>query len=138
MPGLEHPRWLNLELRDSTGAPLAGRPYVLILADGTRRAGALDPAGCLSEPIPAGCERLRLDVAERELELELDALAPGDSLRGAQERLNQLHYYVGSPDGALGPLTDAALRRFQRDQGLAETGELDPRTIERLLAEHGS
>jgi hypothetical protein len=132
------PRWLNLELCDSTGAPLSGRPYALTLANGTRRTGALDHAGCLCEAIPPGCERVVLFVAQREFELELGGIPACDSLLGAQERLNHLNYFIGTPDGELGPRTDAALRRFQRDHGLAPTGRLDPATIERLLAEHGS
>ena len=33
MASIAPERWLNLELRDSTGAPLAGRPYALQFAD---------------------------------------------------------------------------------------------------------
>lgn len=138
MASLASPRWLNLELRDSTGAPLSGRPYALTLADGSRREGALDQSGCLFEAIPDNCDHLVLHVAQRVLELDVGAMPANDSLQGAQERLNHLHYYVGAPDGVLGPLTDAALRRFQRDHGLAVTGQLDPATVGRLLEEHGS
>ena len=131
-------RWLNLELRDSTGAPLAGRPYALTLADGSSREGTLDQDGCLSELLPQGCDRVTLLVAQRRIELDLGGLPPCDSILGAQERLNHLHYSVGEPDGVLGSLTIAALRRFQRDHGLVETGVLDAPTIERLREEHGS
>lgn len=138
MASIEPGRWLNLELRDSTGAPLAGRPYALTLADGSRRVGTLDHTGCLFEVIPADCDRIVLHVAQRVLELDVGAMPASNSLHGAQERLNHLHYFVGTPDGVLGPLTDAALRRFQRDHGLAVTGMLDPATVGRLLEEHGS
>lgn len=131
-------RWLNLELRDSTGAPLSGRPYSLTLADGSTREGSLDRDGCLSELLPSGCDRVTLIVAQRRIELELGGLPPCDSIAGAQERLNHLHYSVGEPDGVLGPLTVAALRRFQRDHGLPATGVLDAATIERLSEEHGA
>lgn len=131
-------RWLNLELRDSTGAPLAGRPYRLQLADGSSREGTLDHDGCLSERLPSDCDRVTLLIAQRRIVLELGKLPPSDTIIGAQERLNHLHYSVGEPDGELGPRTITALRRFQRDHGLPATGVLDPATIERLLAEHGS
>lgn len=131
-------RWLNLELRDSTGAPLAGRPYALELADGSRREGTLDSAGGLAEPLPHDCDRVTLFVAQRRIVIGLSGLPPCDSIVGAQERLNHLHYFVGEPDGELGPRTIAGLRRFQRDHGLAQSGELDAATIERLLAEHGA
>ncbi len=138
MASIRGHRWLNLELRDSTGAPLSGRPYALILADGSRREASLDDAGCLHEEIPGDCDRLALHVAHRVLELDLGTMPRCDSLLGAQERLNHLHYFVGNPDGELGPLTRAALRRFQRDHGLAVTGVLDRPTVARLLEEHGS
>jgi hypothetical protein len=131
-------RWLNLELRDSIGAPLAGRPYALTLADGSCHAGTLDEDGCLSELLPPDCDRVTLLVAQRRIELVLVGLPPCDSIVGAQERLNHLHYAVGDPDGMLGPLTIAALHRFQRDHGLPPTGVLDAATIERLREEHGS
>lgn len=138
MASIAPERWLNLELRDSTGAPLSGRPYVLTLADGSCREGTLDQHGALAELLPAGCDRVTLLVAQRRIELELTGLPACDSMLGAQERLNHLNYYVGDPDGELGPRTVAALRRFQRDHQLPTTGVLDAATIERLLAEHGS
>ena len=64
-------RWLNLELRDSTGAPLTRHPYALELADGSRREGSLDEAGCLAELLPADCDRVTLFVGQRRIELEL-------------------------------------------------------------------
>jgi hypothetical protein len=130
--------WLNLELRDSTGAPLAGRPYALTLADGSNREGTLDEHGCLSERLPLDCDRVTLLVAHRRIELDLCGLPRCESLLGAQERLNHLHYSAGDPDGMLGSLTIAALRRFQRDHGLPASGVLDRATVERLRQEHGS
>ena len=41
-------------------------------------------------------------------------------------------YYTGAVDGVAGPATRAALRRFQRDAGLPETGRADRETIDRL------
>jgi peptidoglycan hydrolase-like protein with peptidoglycan-binding domain len=35
-------------------------------------------------------------------------------------------------DGEYGPKTRQAVRRFQRDEGLRVTGEMDDRTVERL------
>jgi hypothetical protein len=133
-----HDRWLNLELHDSTGAPLSGMPYVLRLGAEERREGALDGAGRLHEPIPADCESVVLEVAYRRFELEIVGLPASDAIVGAQERLNHLHYFVGDADGELGRFTAAALRRFQRDHGLPITGELDVATARCLDAEHGS
>jgi hypothetical protein len=131
-------RWLNLELLDSTGAPLAGRAYALTLPDGTRREGKLDADGCLHEPVPAGAGPLLLDVAERRLALDVVGMPASDTIEGVQERLNQLNYFVGKVDGEMGRFTKTALERFQRDHGLVITGVHDEATVVRLRGEHGT
>jgi hypothetical protein len=131
-------RWLNLQLIDSTGEPLVNRPYVLTLPDGTRRDGALDREGRLHEQLPLGTERLRLDVAQRCFELEVTGLPPPSTIKGAQERLNQLNYFVGDVDGDLGGFTTQALERFQRDHGLQVSAKLDEATARMLREVHGS
>lgn len=54
------------------------------------------------------------------------------SMREAQQRLNELGYSVGAPDGNAGPRTTSALRNFQRDNGLTPTGRLDAPTMDIL------
>lgn len=50
-------------------------------------------------------------------------------LRAYQERLRALGYFeVGEPDGLPGPRTACAVMAFQRDHGLAASGELDQAT----------
>jgi len=49
-----------------------------------------------------------------------------------QRRLRQDGYYRGRIDGLDGPETHSALRHFQRDNGLAVTGRLTPRTMSTL------
>ncbi|MEG0975118.1 MAG: peptidoglycan-binding protein [Comamonas sp.] len=56
------------------------------------------------------------------------------NMKQAQQRLNELGYDVGTPDGAAGPRTQNALRSFQQDQGVPVTGRLDQATM-RYLAE---
>lgn len=132
------PRWLNLELLDSTRSPLAGRPYRVDWDDGAVAEGTTDAGGRLSLPVPAGVARAALTVQYRRFELALDALAPAESVEGAQERLNQLNYFAGKVDGWHGPRTSNALRMFQRACGLPETGERDAATVARLDREHGA
>jgi hypothetical protein len=50
----------------------------------------------------------------------------------AQTRLQALGYSVGNADGILGPRTRAALLKYQRAKGLAESGKLDPATLQAL------
>ena len=54
------------------------------------------------------------------------------SMKQAQQRLNELGFDVGTPDGAAGPRTQNALRSFQQDQGLPVTGRLDQATMRQL------
>ena len=44
----------------------------------------------------------------------------------AQQRLNSLGYDAGPVDGALGPRSVKAIKAFQRDHGMAETGQISP------------
>lgn len=150
-------RWLNLELQDSTTAPLSLREYVLILcgphrgasegegegedADPTeleRREGNLDHEGKLHERIPEGVARVYLQIADRRFELLLDEMPEVDTVEGVQERLNHLNYFVGRTDGELGRFTRQAVERFQRDHALPVTGRVDEATVARLREEHGA
>lgn len=54
------------------------------------------------------------------------------SVSDVQTALARKGYYRGGIDGSLGPETREALRRYQRNQGLAVTGRIDRRVIERL------
>jgi Putative peptidoglycan binding domain len=53
-------------------------------------------------------------------------------IRQAQERLAEQGFDPGPINGQMGAKTQAALRQFQRAQGLALTGELDERTRKAL------
>lgn len=57
------------------------------------------------------------------------ANTPSDmSMSQAQDRLKQLGYDAGATDGQLSAKTVAALRRFQRDRKIPQTGRLDAST----------
>lgn len=76
------------------------------------------------EEYSIGCEDYEAEPGEE--------LPPLDSLKGVQARLNRLGYHAGLVDGVAGPVTEAALTRFQREHGLAVTGQDDQPTRERL------
>ncbi|MGE0210368.1 MAG: peptidoglycan-binding protein [Parvibaculaceae bacterium] len=93
------------------------------------------------EPSPALAERLRL---QREFAAIADQTAspapapdpsPAKSLEatpdvGAVQRaLAQLGYSPGPADGTLGPKTREAIRLFERDRRLKETGNLSPELL---------
>jgi localization factor PodJL len=60
------------------------------------------------------------------------APAYGPSVVAAQKILGRLGYYKGRPDGANSRDLQLAVTAYQRDQGLAATGSLDPATVSRL------
>lgn len=53
----------------------------------------------------------------------------GDDVFALQERLLELGYDAGRPDGMFGPQTESALRSFQRDYGMVVDGICGPATV---------
>jgi type VI secretion system secreted protein VgrG len=130
--------WLNLLFKDSTGAPLAHRPFKLVLGGRDPVEGQTDGEGRLRWPVPAGVEKAILFFIYRRFELELDALPDVQEVTGLQERLNLLNYFAGRVDGDLGPRTRNALASFQRGHRLTETGERDESTLRSLKEAFGA
>ena len=61
----------------------------------------------------------------------------GDDVKKLQENLNTLTYDCGKVDGIFGDKTEAAVKRFQSDNGLTVdgvAGEQTQRAIEKALA----
>src|SRR5436305_7819563 len=56
----------------------------------------------------------------------------GDDVFALQERLTELGYNAGRPDGAFGAQTEHGLRNFQRDMGLLVDGICGAETIREL------
>ncbi len=81
------------------------------LAQAESQAGAFQPQGA----VPAA-----------------DAISVGPSVVTAQKVLSRLGYYKGRVDGATTRDLKLAVSAYQRDQGLAATGSLDPATVSRL------
>ena len=57
-----------------------------------------------------------------------------DDIQTLQGRLNELGYAAGPVDGVAGRKTEGALREFQRDHGLPETGNVDLVTADIMAA----
>jgi peptidoglycan hydrolase-like protein with peptidoglycan-binding domain len=58
----------------------------------------------------------------------------GDEVRDLQARLKQLAWYFPDVDGVYGDATTEAVRGFQEKRGFQATGEVDSRTMKRLVA----
>ena len=59
-------------------------------------------------------------------------------VREAQVLLSDLGFDIGGADGAAGPKTRAAVREFQKVNGLPESGEITPDLIDRLEVAAGA
>ena|SRR5688572_4931202 len=61
---------------------------------------------------------------------------PGDreQVKAVQQALKDKGHDPGEVDGAMGPKTEAALRDYQRKEGLKATGAADADTMARLTA----
>lgn len=95
------------------------------------RAAVAAPAP-IAEPRPAPAPR----VAPPQPAPVAPAPAPEArmTIGDAQRKLIDLGYKPGPTDGLWGPRTAAALREFQRDQKLRQSGQLDAETQEKLRA----
>jgi len=60
------------------------------------------------------------------------SLSSPEMVRRAQTALKDQGYYEGEIDGTMSPRTSGALRTYQREHNLQETGDLDPETAKRL------
>jgi Putative peptidoglycan binding domain/Curli production assembly/transport component CsgG len=87
-----------------------------LAVDGARTAPAPAPAPVAMAPAPAPAP------------MAMAAPVQINSVRDAQNRLNQLGYDVGSPDGQMGKRTVDQIRAFQRDRRLPISGTLDNNT----------
>ncbi len=56
-----------------------------------------------------------------------------DNVKAVQNLLNVRGYHTGYPDGRFGSTTTNAVRKFQTDNGLYESGIIDPRTRQKLF-----
>jgi peptidoglycan hydrolase-like protein with peptidoglycan-binding domain len=53
-------------------------------------------------------------------------------VKAAQTALNDRGYDAGTSDGVVGPKTRAAVAKFQSDEGIDQTGQLDTNTLAKL------
>ncbi|MFZ3579342.1 NlpC/P60 family protein [Virgibacillus sp. DJP39] len=57
----------------------------------------------------------------------------GEAIRVLQEKLNKLSYFNDEIDGEFDILTEYALKKFQKDQGITVTGQVDMQTRNMII-----
>jgi lipoprotein-anchoring transpeptidase ErfK/SrfK len=105
-------------------------PAVEEPAPATATAPAPEESKAPEAVAPAGAE---VPAAEPALAPEAPPLPPVKDWLEAQVELSRRGFSCGSIDGVPGPQTAAALKAFQRNEGLRETGALDKATKQSLL-----
>lgn len=137
------PKAFRVRVADVFEKPYARKKYKLVV-DGTPYEGETTEDGMVEQDLPPTAETGHLTVwinkpdEEPTLKwrLTLGDLPPMETPHGVRLRLKNLGYYrvaEGQTEGA----EVAAIRAFQRDQGLADTGVFDDETKSRLAAAHG-
>jgi len=128
---------LRMQLLDDEG-PRANLAYTVEI-DGHFVSGTTDADGKLEHAIPSSARRGNLLVeGEDPLPLALGELDPVNTLSGVQARLQNLGYDCDGVDGKDSPQTQGAIREFQKDNGLDESGVVDDATRDKLVEAHGS
>ena len=59
-----------------------------------------------------------------------------EAVRVVQRRLKELGYYKGSADGDFGPATEAAVKAFQKANGLTADGKVGEKTLAKMNAKN--
>lgn len=134
---------VHVALRDDQG-PLADAAYVIEGA-GAPIEGRTDGDGVLRASVPLAARSLRVRLVARDqvVDLLVGHLDPVDEPSGLRQRLEHLGYleHRRDPtfaDSAAGHRHErAAVRAFQRAEGLAVTGVADAATRRRLAEVHG-
>ena len=137
------PPTVRVELRFvQQDKPLTNEPYEVHGVAGAPVVGVTDSDGNLAfdAPVTARSAAVSFTALRLRYTVLLGDLDPIDEPSGLRQRLEQLHYqlHVGpSVDIDTAEWNRHALRAFQHLHGLPETGELDDRSRELLLKEHG-
>lgn len=115
------------------GEPRKDEDYVLDI-DGKQTNGKTDGDGRLEHFIPGDAKsgKLIFKGGKEIYYLRLGNLDPLDQISGVQQRLNNLGFNCGDEMGRLGEKTKDALRKFQVEYKLEETGEPDAATKGKL------
>lgn len=130
------PTFLRLRLHKDEDVPFANCQYRIDI-DGAKQDGITDGEGLLEHEIPADAKKATLIFKGRSVELMLGYLDPVEEVSGVQARLNNLGYDSGAIDGIQGPITTAAVKAFQRDQGIEVDGIVGPITRQYLIDAYG-
>jgi hypothetical protein len=135
--------WISIYVRLGH-KPLADKEYILTVGD-VPISGRTDEAGLVTQPVPAWSTRAELYFPDGDIsfDLKFGTLDPLTEVSGLQQRLENLGFasddwsgFVLDDRGEIGSATTEAIRRFQVENHLEPTGEVNEETTTRLCELH--
>ena len=93
----------------------------------------LHVTGELNTATQRALEEARWKLGDRSLYLQQSPLMRGDDVATLQARLTEMGFNCGRVDGIFGPLTELAVKEFQKSVGTTVDGKCGPATIIALL-----
>ena len=134
------PAKLHLRLLKQ-GEPRANESYRVDI-DGKLSKGVTDGQGFVDIYIPCKAKKGKLWVGPPEDEkmytLQLGKTLPVERIQGVKQRLKNIGYRCGFLDDEITDTYRNALRKFQKDYELPETGKADDVTRQKLVEVHRS
>jgi LysM repeat protein len=135
----------RVKVKDEDDKPITGKKFRLEIGN-DRFTGTTDGDGIVQQRIPVDATSARLwvfysaDLENGEYlmwDVGIGYLDPSDSPEGVQERLNNLGFVCGDPDGQWHEGMDIAVRTFQKLAGVDPSGKADDGTVSKLKDVHG-
>lgn len=130
----------KMKLLNSRGKVWQGRRAVLTVGDQTVD-GEINDQGIIELPLKQGNEtegtlevylNPKSDQPTHKVTVKIGHLDPVDTLKGVQERCNQLGFPCGFADGIMGSKTRSGVQAFQQTHGLEVDGIPGPQTKAKL------
>ena len=133
------PSKLRIFLQDDDSEPYANTPYVLEV-DTQSFSGKTDRQGLVAHSIPPTAQKGKLYLGEERnvvYELRLGFIDPITEFSGIKSRLSNLGYQCGQSNDPSDADTQLAIRRFQYQYQLDETGVIDDKTRDKIQELYG-
>jgi hypothetical protein len=135
--------FLKIRIKDEKNQAFAGKKFSLKVG-GEVTEGVIGADGLIEKEIAADTKTGRLTVFLDDdtnkpgfiWDLKVGGLDPVETNKGVQARLNNLGFFCGAVDGAIGPMTKAAISGFQSKNGLDVNGNADDATRDKLRQLH--
>lgn len=133
------PSKLRVVLQDVNGEPYVNTPYVLVV-DAQSFSGKTNSQGLVEHSIAPSARKGKLYLGEElniEYELRLGFIDPITEFSGIKSRLSNLGYQCSQSNDPGDPDNQLAVRRFQYQHHLEETGVMDDKTRDKIQELYG-